>query len=48
MFLLDIFTDLARPLWNAQPQIEDSDDEAVGDISFHYSLLLTLLRNKGE
>jgi hypothetical protein len=28
MYLLDIFTDLA------QPQIEDSDDEAVGDISF--------------
>jgi len=34
MFLLNIFTDLARPFRNTQLQIEDSDDEAVGDISF--------------
>ena len=34
MYLLNIFTDLARPFRNAQPQIEDSDDEAVGDMSF--------------
>ena len=38
MFLLNIFTDLACPFRNAQLHIEDSDDEAVGDISSSLSI----------
>jgi len=34
MFLFDLFSDFARPFRNAPPQIEDSDDEAVGDTMF--------------
>jgi len=34
MLLFDLFSDFARPFRNARPQIEDSENEAVGDTIF--------------
>ena len=50
MFLFNFFADLVHPFRDTRPQIEDSDDEAVGYtlIMLLYASLLTRRRDKGR